>query len=53
MGNQESDRSVRSLEHGEFVDGCAVADIYNHRKDGFVSDEIVAYAEGLTKGMDL
>ena len=29
-----------------------VAGIYNHRKDGFVSDEIVAYAEELTSGID-
>lgn len=29
-----------------------VAGIYNHRKDGFVSDEIVAYAVELTSGID-
>ena len=53
MGSQESDRSACSFSRGDSVDGSVVIGIYNHRRDGFVSDEIVAYAEELTKDIDV
>ena len=52
MGSQESDRSVCSVQRNEFTHGSVVVGIYNHRRDGFVSDEIFGYAEELTKGID-
>ena len=52
MGNQESDWSVCSPQCGDFTHGCVIIGIYNHRKDGFISDEIIAYAGELTKDID-
>jgi len=52
MGSQESDRLVRSLWHSDLTHGSVITAIYNHRRDGFISDEVIAYAEELTKDMD-
>lgn len=52
MGSQESNRSVRSLWRGDLIHEIFIIGIYFHRKDGFISDEIVAYADELTKGID-
>ena len=52
MGSQESDRSVRSLLCGRLTHGYDVLGIYTHRKDSFISDEIVVYADELTKDID-
>jgi len=52
MGSQEGDWFVRSLWCGDLTHGCVIIGIYNHRKDGFISDEIVTYAGELTKDID-
>lgn len=37
------------LQRRDLVHKYAFPDIYNHRKDGFISDEIVIYADESTK----
>lgn len=53
MGNQESNRLGRSLWYSDHTHGSVFPGIYNHKRDGFVSDEVIAYAEELTKGIDV
>jgi uncharacterized protein YfkK (UPF0435 family) len=52
MGSQESDRSVPSLWCGDFTYRYDMIGIYIHRKDSFISDEVIAYADELTKDID-
>ena len=52
MGSQESDRSVRLFWCGGVTHIYEIIGIYIHRRDSFISDEIVAYADELTRDID-
>ena len=53
MGGQESDRFVRSFQREDSIHRDTFIDIYNHRKDAFISDEIAAHADELTRETDM